>query len=198
MKTAIFHDQTYEYFSWQYMGELVLKLAEEIIKEDVKIDRIIALAKGGITFSRTLLDYLNVQALSSLEIEFYTGIGETARTPVINQSLPVTVRGENILIFDDIVDTGETLELATKYLQYHGAQKIYTASLFTKPWTKIRPDFSGQESKAWIIFPHESRETIGILSDLWTKKGDSPEKIKSQLLEIGFPESEVALFLGLK
>lgn len=194
MTTTSFHDQTYEYYPWAVLGEDVFKLAQDILQSGKEFDRIVALAKGGLTFSRSLVDYLNIPQVSSMQIEFYTGIGETAKTPVITQSLPVTVRNERILIFDDIADTGETLKLAVQYLKYHGAAEIKTAVLVTKPWSTFKPDFAARESEAWIIFPNEARETIETLSGMWSKKGDSPEVIKEQLLKVGFSEAEVASF----
>lgn len=198
MTTTTFHDQTYEYYPWSQLGEDIFKLAQDVSKSGKKFDRLVALAKGGLTFSRSLVDYLNIPDVSSLQIEFYTGIGETAKTPVITQSLPVTVRNEHILLFDDIVDTGETLKLAVQYLKYHGAASITTATLVTKPWTTFEAQFAARSTKAWIIFPNETRETIEVLTKMWAKKGDSPEKIQKQLLEIGFSKPEVALFHPVK
>lgn len=198
MKTVTFHEQEYEYYDWQVVGDFIFELAKQIIKSEIKFDRVIALAKGGITFSKALSDLANIPDVSTMQIEFYTGIGETAKTPVITQSLPVSIRSERILIVDDVVDTGETLELAIKYLQYHGAASIHSASLAAKPWAKQQPDFSVRQTEAWVIFPHEIREMIGILEKLWASKGDDGAKITAQLLEIGIPESEVALFRSLK
>lgn len=194
MKASTFHDQAYEYYSWTAQGEDVLALAQKIIKADLQFDRIVALAKGGLAFSRSMVDYLDIPQVSSLQIEFYSGIGETAKTPVITQSLPVSVRNERILVFDDIVDSGETLKLATQYLKIHGASEITTAVLVSKPWNTFPADFYVRESKAWVIFANEARETIQTLTAIWTKKGDSVSTIKQQLLEIGFSEAEVALF----
>lgn len=194
MTSTTFHNQAYEYGSWTSLGEDVLTLAQDILESGEKYDRLVALAKGGLTFSRSLVDYLNVPEVSSFQIEFYAGIGQTAKTPVITQSLPVSVRNERILIFDDIVDTGETLKLATQYLKIHGASDVSTAVLVKKPWASFEVDFYARETEAWFIFPNEVRETIELLSDMWTKKGDSPEKIQEQLHKIGFSSSEVALF----
>ncbi len=198
MKATIIHDQTYEFYTWDALGQDIFKLAKQIIDSGQQFDRIIALAKGGLTFSRSLVDYLDVENVSSFQIEFYTGIGTTAKTPVITQSLPVSIRGERILVFDDIVDQGSTMELATQYLQQHGVKSLHTASLVQKPWSTFKVDFWAHQSKAWVIFPNEVRETILLLKELWQEQGDSLEKIQAQLLEIGFTKAEVALFLNLE
>ncbi len=194
MTSTTIHDQTYEFYPWAQLGEDVFALAQQVLKSGKKYDRLVALAKGGLTFSRSLVDYLEIPEVSSLQIEFYTGIGTAAKTPVITQSLPVSVRNEKILIFDDLVDSGETLKLAVQYLGYHGATEVSTAVLARKPWTTFKPDFSTRETEAWIIFPNEVRETIELLAEIWTEKGDSPEVIRQQMHKIGFSQSEVALF----
>jgi uncharacterized protein len=194
MKSVTIHGQTYEFYSWETLGGDIFTLSKQIIESGQKFDRIIALAKGGLTFARSLVDYLSVDKVSSIQIEFYTGIGTTAKTPVITQSLPVSIQGENVLIFDDIVDKGTTLTLAKEYVQYHGAHSITTASLVFKPWSTCPVDFSARTSQAWVIFPNEVRETITLLGELWQEEGDSPAKIRQQLLKIGFSEAEVAMF----
>ncbi len=194
MKTTNFHDQTYEYYSWETLGEDIFNLGKEIIESGQEFDRIIALAKGGLTFSRSLVDFLHVDNVSSIQIELYTGIGSTHQTPVITQSLPVSIKGEKVLVFDDIVDKGTTMQLATEYIHHHGAKSITTAALLTKPWSTFKVDFKARSSEAWVIFPNEVRETIQLLTELWSEQGDTHSTIVNQLLEIGFSKMEVDLF----
>lgn len=194
MKAVTFHDQTYEYYDWQGLGSDVFNLAQQILKSGQQFDRLVALAKGGLSFSRSMVDYLAIPEVSTLQIEFYTGIGSTAATPVITQTVPVSVRNERILVFDDIADSGETLEVATSYLKYHGIQSVTTAVLLSKPWSKFKPDFTARTSEAWVIFPNEARETITALCTSWKKQGDTSDQIQEQLLQIGFPAEEIALF----
>lgn len=198
MHSSTFHNQAYEFYSWEELGTDIFEVAQQILTKGEKYDRIIALAKGGLTFARSLVDYLQLEDISSIKIEFYTGIGTTTKTPVITQSLPVSIKGERILLFDDIVDKGETMKLATEYISYHGATNITTASLIKKPWSSFAVDFAARSSEAWVIFPNEVRETIATLSKIWRQKGDSPDTIRQQLLEIGFSEPEVALFTTLE
>jgi hypoxanthine phosphoribosyltransferase len=195
MKLATIHDQAYEYHSWEDLGQEIFAVAQQVLKSDQSFDRVIALAKGGLTFARSLNDLLAIKELSSIQIEFYTGIGEHRKTPVITQSLPVTIKDEHILLFDDIVDKGDTMSLAVEYLKYHGAASITTTALLSKPWSTFAPDFVANTTQAWVIFPNESRETIGLLRKMWTKKGDSPDQISRQLLEIGLPKAEVEFFM---
>lgn len=197
MKAITIHDQAYEYYTWSDLGEAIFRIAKQVIDSGEEFDRIIALAKGGLTFSRSLVDYLNIKEVSSFQIEFYSVIEHKNKTPVITQSLPVSVRGERVLVFDDVVDHGDTMELAVQYLNYHGVKEIKTAALVSKPWSKFKIDYAAFESQAWVIFPNEARETIETICHIWAKKGDSPEVIRRQLAEMGFPKEEVALFAKL-
>ncbi len=194
MQPTFFHDQAYEFYSWSVLGEDIFKLSQQIIKSGLKFDRIIALARGGLTFSRSVMDFLGVANISSFQIEFYTGVGTTGKTPVITQSLPVSIRDESVLIFDDIVDKGPTMKLAVDYVSHLGVKNITTAALITKPWSEFKVDFFARESRAWVIFPNEIRETIVTLTQMWQERGDNPATIKQQLLEVGFSQDEVALF----
>lgn len=194
MITTTIHNQAYEFYPWEELGQDIFELAQKLLSEGHEFNRVIALAKGGVTFAKSLVDYLKVDNYSSIQIEFYTDIGERNKMPVITQSLPTSIKDEKVLVFDDIADSGETLKMATQYFKYHGAQSVTTAVLVEKPWSTFKPDFSVKNSEAWIIFPNETRETIELLTKKWEKAGDSPDKIKEQLLQIGFSNPEVDLF----
>lgn len=197
MKAITLHGSVYQLFTWNDFGKLELLLAKQINTSPYKFDRLIALAKGGTTISRAIADLCGIQELSSIQIEFYTGIETTARTPVITQSLPIKIKDERVLIVDDVADSGETLALATNYLNQHGASLIKSATLVTKSWTKPRPDFSCLDSDAWIIFPWETRETIAQLTKKWQTKGALPKQIHKNLLLLGYKEEEISIFQGL-
>jgi len=198
MKTTTIHNQEYLCLGWDQVGKEVFELSKKILSANLEFDRVVALAKGGLTFSRTLVDYLGVKELSSIQIEFYTGIGMTNQTPVITQSLPISIRNERILIFDEVVESGETMKMAVEYLHFHGCRNVHTASIATKPWAKFSVDFSAFETKAWILFPHENRESIHLLKKNWANEGVSLEKIHEELLKVGLPKDEVEFFLKIE
>lgn len=195
-KSTSFDGQEYITPSWEHMGKLSFALAKSILNKNIKIDRLVALAKGGVTWSGTLLDYLNLDKISVFQIKFYTDIYKKEKRPIIVQSLPVQVENENILLFDDVIDSGETIQVAKSYLTMCGTKTITTASLFIKPWSKIKPDFYAESTKAWIIFPHEIRETITLLHNKWKKGKHSITEIEKRLVNLGIPKTEVVYFLS--
>ncbi len=196
MKKLTAHDIDYERYTWDELDSAAFDIAKDILNKGLEFDRLVALSKGGLAFARSLVDYLQIPDLSTIKIEFYSGIDQTNKAPVITQSLPVSVKKERILLYDDIADSGETLILAKSYLQQHGVESIHSAVLITKPKTKFVPDFSSLKSEAWVIFPNETRESIELLQNNWLKAGDDLPNIKQRLLELGFRQEELALFLS--
>ena len=75
-----------------------------------------------------------------------------------------------------------------------GAKRVSSATLFIKTWTKVKPDFHAQETDAWIIFPHEVRETINLLSQKWQKQGVLKKEVKSRLIKLGLAKNQVDYF----
>lgn len=187
-------DQAYLAPSWSEMGEATVALAKKIKGSRKSYDRIIALAKGGWGWARQLQDLLGIKNLASVQISFYTHIGQTKKSPVVIQSLPISVAGESILVYDDVVDSGETIALAKDYLIMHGAAIVDTATHFTKSWTKINPTFSAGSTDAWIIFPHDSFEMIKLLQEKWAGVEDA--KLKQRLEKIGIESSIIDLALN--
>ncbi len=183
--------------NWQETGKLTFKLAQKIIKDNYQADRLVVLAKGGWSWSRAIIDYLNIPQGSSLELKFYKNINQKNKSPVIVQSLPISVQDERILIFDDVADSGETLKTAKRYLQLCGAKEIKTATLFFKPWSVIQPDFWSAKTTAWVIFPHEIREAVTLIGQRWRQRKLSKEEILKRFSLIGLPTDEVRFFLKL-
>lgn len=197
MNTATIDKQLYLTPSWEDMGNLCFALAQKILEKNYKFDRLVALVKGGLTWSRTLLDYLNIKNLSAFQIEFYNNITKTNSRPIIIQSLPAVIEGETILLFDDVVDSGETIRVAKEYLYMCGAKKVVSCSLYIKDWAKIKPDFYSANTSAWIIFPHEVYETIILLYKKWRKNGLNTSEIKKRLSILGLPKNQVSYFLKM-
>jgi hypothetical protein len=121
--------------------------------------------------------------------------GKKLLKPMLEIPLTLPLAKKRVILFDDVNDSGESLEYALKYLEHFGPLSITTATLFHKAHAKIKPDFIGAETDAWIVFPHERREVIDGLALKWKKNGLKIPEIKERLIKIGLPEKEVNLFL---
>ncbi len=193
MTTTTIHGQLYEVFSPTEISAHLFTLGKTILSSGEKFDRVVALARGGVSIAQTLADIVGTKMISTLQCESYEATGKTKK-PIITQPFTIDITGEHILLIDDLADSGETLVFATQFLLDRHATSVKTATFLAKPWATLRPDFYAITSKAWIIFPWETRETIISLTGIWGKKGDSLEEIAKNLKQLGFTQDQIETF----
>jgi hypoxanthine phosphoribosyltransferase len=76
----------------------------------------------------------------------YRGATTTATTLIVNETLAPDVAGRDVLLFDDILDTGQTLAALVQHLKDRGARTVRTAVLLRKIGRQvvpIEPDYFG-------------------------------------------------------
>ncbi len=149
--------------TWREVEEACARIAEALIRDGVRVDVVVGVLRGGWVPARLLSDYLGVDSMGALEIKFYRGVGERGSVPVVVQPLLVPVQGKTVLVVDDVADTGKTLSIATSFIDHYGPRKVYTATIYVKPWSIVRPDYYYEETDAWIIFPWDKAEIIAEL-----------------------------------
>jgi hypoxanthine phosphoribosyltransferase len=148
-------------------------------------DLIVGIARGGWVPARLLSDFLDNPNITSIKVEFYLDIGKTKNEPTITQDIQVSVNGKKILLVDDVADTGKSLMLVKNHLKNMGASEIRIACIYFKPWSIVKPDYYVRETEAWIIFPHEIRESA---AKIWLKvkaEGGNLKDVKKILVEAG-------------
>lgn len=177
--------------TWRKINEAILRLAQNIISEGLETDLIVGILRGGYIVARILSDMIGTDNIGVVEVKFYKGIEERAERPIITQPLTVDVKGKNVLIVDDVVDSGRTLEIVTEQVRLRGAKSVRTAVLFYKPKSIIKPDFYAQEVREWVVFPWELCEFIRELKI--REQIENPELLITRLRSIGFPEEERSL-----
>ena len=119
----------------------------EVFKPDI----LVAVARGGLTVSHALSMALNIRNVQSIRCESYDD-------DVQRESLWISgecdfTQSSRVLIVDDIVDSGKTLQTLIPALQKRYPTILFaTASLFTKPTALIQPTYSLHEAHDWIDF----------------------------------------------
>ena len=180
---------TYISPSWDEMNHLTFQVSKQIKKQGQIFDRIVTLAKGGWPMTRSLIDFSGIPEIASIGIKFYSGVNQRFDKPVIYQDIPVPIKDEKILLFDDVADTGESLIFTKKLLESRGAKEVKTATIFYKPHSKLKPDFFGEETTAWIVFPFEPFEMIKLIGGKWLKQGLSIAEITQRFKQFNFLEN---------
>ena len=178
-------DITYIAPTWDEMNDLAFIISEKMIKAKLKFDRIVTLAKGGWPMTRSMVDFLNLAKVASIGVKFYSGVYQKLAQPQIYQDLPEQVKGENVLLFDDVADSGGSLEFVHQHLNKHQPQSITTATLLYKPWSTFKPDYYGAETSAWIIFPYEAVDAVNLLGKKWQQQGLAKAEIITRFRRLG-------------
>lgn len=174
--------------SWEEIHESVLRLVDDILVNGYKIDLIVGILRGGYVVARILCDLLKANDIGVVEVKFYRGVEEKAERPIITQPLTADVRGKNVLIVDDVVDSGRTLEIVTEQVRLRGAKNVKSAVLYYKPKSIIKPDYFVHETVEWVVFPWEWCEFIREF--IAREHIDNYERLLQRLKELSFPLSD--------
>ena len=170
----------FEVPSWDEIYEMLLSLADKIRRDNFNPDLIVGVCRGGWPPARVMSDLLGNPKLANVSVEFYVDVAETKSKPILTQPITIPVEGKRILILDDVADTGKTLKLVRDHLLDKGAGEVKIATIYYKPWSIITPDYYERETKRWIVFPWERKETVRNLM-----KKHKVEEVRRRLIRGG-------------
>lgn len=188
-------DIEFEVPSWDQIYELLLRLAEKIGRDRFHPDVILGICRGGWPPARVMSDLLENPELANVKVEFYIGISEVKSKPVITQPVSTSMENKRILIMDDVADTGESLVLVKEDVNKQGAKEIKIATIYFKPWSKITPDYYEKETKCWVVFPWERKETVRSLVKKCIKENRPVKEAKAKLVKGGLDPRLAARFI---
>jgi hypoxanthine phosphoribosyltransferase len=157
----------------------------------------VVLARGGLTWSRDLADSLEIPEISSIRMKSYSDINTSSDEIEISQPLTDSIFKQNILLFDEVIDSGKTIKKALEYLNIMGAKDIQVAALCYKPRSIVKPDYHAFSTSAWVVFPHEIREFTRCCIDKWSAMNLSKEEIEARMINIGVPVEQVEFYSSL-
>ena len=114
------------------------ELAKQIMKDYGDEDLLfITVLKGAAVFMVELAKKIK----NNVEFEFiqaksYEGTESTGKVE-ITQDLTGKIDGKNVIIIEDIIDTGRTLEYLMRYLTFHNPKSIKLCTLLSKPSRRV-------------------------------------------------------------
>jgi hypoxanthine phosphoribosyltransferase len=150
-----------EVMDWNLFYRLARQVAKKVNSSGYKPDLIVGLARGGWVLARVLCDLIGVKDLVSLKVEHWGITATPDGKAKLKYPLKVDLKGKNVLVVDDITDTGESMRVAVKYVQSLKPSEIRTAALRHITSSKFRPDYFGEEiSWRWVIFPWNFTEDM--------------------------------------
>ena len=137
-------------FSAEEIATRVEELAHEIAASEPKRLLAIIVLKGGFVFAADLVRALSLENVR-LEIEFislssYGTRQKTSGEVRIVRDIEVEVSGRDVLIIDDVLDSGLTLKFARDLMVSRGARRAAIAVMVNKPEgrrAQIEADYVG-------------------------------------------------------
>jgi len=108
---------------------------------------IVAVLTGSLIALADLVRQIRIPLrIALVQASSYRGATTTATTLVINEAFAPDVAGRDVLLLDDILDTGQTLGALAQHLKDRGATTVRTAVLLRKIGRQIvpiEPDYCG-------------------------------------------------------
>jgi len=142
--------------NWEYIYGLCRNVSDQVKRASFEPDVVVALARGGWFAGRCLCDFLGLNDLTSLKMEHYVGTAEKADEPQVRYPMPEgSVEDKDVLIIDDIADTGGSIRRAEEYVEDRNPNEVRTATLQLLQTSEFEPDFVGErlDEWAWIVYP---------------------------------------------
>jgi uncharacterized protein len=150
-----------ETLTYEQFGLAVRELAQQVVDSGYEPDMVLAIARGGLGLGMGLGYALDVKNLSTINVEFYTGVGETLDVPMMLPPTPAAIdlTGLRVLIADDVADSGKTLEVVQEFCAGHVAE-ARTAVIYEKSRSVIKPEYVWRHTDLWIDFPWSSQPPL--------------------------------------
>ena len=127
----------------------VQELAKALVAEYAdKVPTVVCVLKGSVMFYTDLLRHMQIPlALDFMSVSSYRS-GTTGGAIHIRQELTTDISGKDVLIVEDIMDSGRTLNLLKPLLLKRGAKSVKIVTLLDKPSRRdpdvtLEPDYVG-------------------------------------------------------
>lgn len=152
-----------EVLTWPAFGDATTELATSIARSGYRPGIILGIARGGLLPAASMAYALNVKNVFMMSVEFYTGIDQRLDFPVMLPPLldAVDIKGAQLLVVDDVADTGGTLKLVKEFCAEHVAD-VRCAVLFEKPRSLVKCEYVWKRTDRWVNFPWSSQLPVAI------------------------------------
>jgi len=156
------------YLPWSKAIEYCYKLASILLDAGENPDTIIAISRGGLVPARVVSDILGVDDLVVLRSRFWGIGGKVLKEPEVSVHEKLDLGGKQVLVVDEVVDTGATMSKIVRIIRSLGVKSVKTAVLHYKSTSAYKPDYYVEklEKWVWIFYPWSFSETLFGLAKL--------------------------------
>lgn len=136
MEKIKLHDKTFrKYIPYEEFIRDIDRVADELnrdFRDKDEIPIVICVLNGSLPFTAEILRRMEFLCeLSSLKVSSYAGTSTTGKVQ-FKQPLTCNVKDRTVIIVEDIVDSGYTMDALTRFFHEQGAKDIKICTLFFK------------------------------------------------------------------
>ncbi|RLE65431.1 MAG: hypothetical protein DRJ38_03740 [Thermoprotei archaeon] len=143
--------------SWEEILDFINKTST-ILSSKEKIDVVLAIGSSGLVPAALIATKLKTTEFYSIKVERYNE-GKPPKIlyeePIIRSPLNMDLNGKNVLIVDDLINTGKTITKILEIVQKMKAKKIVTLVLVLKKGALFKPNYYYLEIDSCPVFPWE-------------------------------------------
>lgn len=146
------------YITEDEIKEMISKLATQINEDyqDKKEVIGIILLKGSVVFGSDLVRELTIDIRPDfMSVSSYGNERESTREVKIIKDLDVNIQGKDVLIIEDIIDSGHTLKKVVELLELRNPKTLKICTLLNKPSRRevdVYVDYVGKDIDNVFIF----------------------------------------------
>ena len=118
------------------IGEIAAKISKDYAGQEVHL---ICILKGGVFFTCELAKRLTIPVtMDFMSVSSYGGGTESSGIVKLVKDLDDSLEGKNVLIVEDIIDSGRTLAYLIEVLKQRGPAQIRLCTLLDKPERRVK------------------------------------------------------------
>lgn len=126
------------------------KQIEEDYKNREGYPVLLCTLKGALPFMAELMKHIDIHVVTDfIDVSSYHGGTHSTGEIIINKDISMDIKDKDVIIVEDIVDTGRTLKHLIEYLEGREVRSVACVSLVDKPETRVvdvQADYIGIES----------------------------------------------------
>ncbi len=139
--------------------EATARIAAEIDRDFAGSDKkllLLCILKGSVVFMGELMKKITLPVeIDFMKVSSYgAGTKSTGRINIILDLIRADFEDLDIVVVEDIIDSGKTLSYLTDYLKLKGAHSVKTCTLLDKPSRReveFTPDYRGYEIDDYFV-----------------------------------------------
>lgn len=128
-------------FNHSDIVEAAKKIAKQIEKDYEKSEKepvLLCTLKGALPFMAELIKHIDIHiVIDFIDVASYHGGTESTGSIILRKDVTMDLEDRDIIIVEDIVDTGRTLNHLITYLQQRNVKSVACASLVDKPDARL-------------------------------------------------------------